>query len=74
MILVADGAGIIGVNFVVDWLAQQPDEAVNASSSIKPPTTGRQNSSAALPETTTTPCPQKTIKPTHWQRRSTSHD
>ena len=30
MILVADGAGIIGVNFVVDWLAQQPDEAVNA--------------------------------------------
>jgi len=30
MTLVVDVDGIIDVNFVVDWLAQQPDESVKA--------------------------------------------
>ncbi len=51
----------------------------------KTTTTGRQNSSAALPGTTPPsasngpskanhPCPQKTNKPKYWQKRSNSHD
>lgn len=53
--------------------------------SIKPPITGRQNSSAALlgttplsvsngPSRANPACPQRTNKPFPWQKRKTSHD